>query len=98
MEKMSPIFGEGISTEKIKKRNYSETKSRDMRFYIIPLVFVGSVVLILIRLFFLQVIQGNYFRTLSDTNRIKTILIHAPRGIIFDRDKKPLVYNVPGFR
>ena len=50
------------------------------------------------RLFFLQVLAGQYYRDLSDNNRIRTQIIHAPRGIIFDRNGKPLVYNVPGYR
>jgi penicillin-binding protein 2 len=50
------------------------------------------------RLFFLQVIKGDSYRKLSDSNRTRTIPIHAPRGIIFDRQGVPLVFNTPGFR
>ncbi len=99
MEKIGPIFGEFISTEKIKKRNYQDGGNpRDSRYYLIPVILALGVFILIIRLFFVQVVQGNYYRSLSDTNRIKTIVIHAPRGVIFDRNKKPLVYNVPGFR
>ena len=44
------------------------------------------------------VTQGAYFQNLSNNNRIRTEIIHAPRGTIFDRNGKPLVYNVPGYR
>lgn len=100
MDKIGPIFGESITTEKIKRRgNYGDGESpRGMRFYLVPVVMLLSVLLILIRLFSLQVIKGNYYRNLADNNRIKTIIIHAPRGTIFDRNGKPLVFNVPGFR
>jgi penicillin-binding protein 2 len=100
MDKISPIFGESISTGKIKRRNYGDEydKPRGLRFYLVPIAIIGVVFFIIIRLFFLQVVQGSYYRMLSDGNRIKTILIHAPRGVIFDRNGKPLVYNVPGFR
>lgn len=54
--------------------------------------------LLFARLFFLQVIEGYYYKYLSDNNRTKTVVIHAPRGIIFDRNGIPLVYNLPGFR
>lgn len=97
MEKTGPLFGEGISTEKIKRRNY-EDGGGGIHSYFIPVFLILAVLLILTKLFFLQIISGNYYRTLSDTNRIKTIIIHAPRGIIFDRAGKPLVFNVPGFR
>ncbi len=99
-KKISPIFGEFISTEKIKRRgNYHDHGSpREARFYLIPVILIVAISIVIFRLFFVQVVQGSYYRTLSDTNRIKTIVIHAPRGVIFDRNGKPLVFNVPGFR
>ncbi|MEK9176300.1 MAG: hypothetical protein AAB520_02535, partial [Patescibacteria group bacterium] len=99
MDKIGPIFGESISTEKIKRRNYGDpVSSRGMRYYFIPLILVIAITLLVVRLILLQVIQGNYYRNLANSNRIKTIIIHAPRGTIFDRSGNPLVYNVPGFR
>lgn len=99
MDKIGPIFGESISTGKIKRRNYEDLeKPRGLRFYLVPILIITVMFFIVVRLFFLQVVQGNYYRMLSDGNRIKTILIHAPRGVIFDRNGKPLVFNVPGFR
>ena len=99
MDKIGPIFGESISTEKIKRRNYGDpVSSRGMRYYFIPLILVIAITLLVVRLILLQVIQGNYYRNLANSNRIKTIIIHAPRGTIFDRSRNPLVYNVPGFR
>lgn len=62
----------------------------------ISLFFVFAV--LFLRVFFLQVIKGEYFRILSDQNRTKTIAINAPRGIVFDRNKTPLVFNEPGYR
>src|SRR3990172_12725898 len=100
MEKISPIFGESISTEKIKRRgNYHESeKEGDTRFYLVPLILVVTVTLVFARLIYLQIVHGNYYRNLSEQNRIKTIIVHAPRGVILDRNDKPLTYNVPGFR
>lgn len=100
MEKISPIFGESITTERIKRKgNYHESeKERDTRFYLVPLILLITVILVSARLFYLQIVHGNYYRNLSEQNRIKTIVIHAPRGVILDRNDKPLTYNVPGFR
>jgi penicillin-binding protein 2 len=64
----------------------------------LPFFAVLLFAVLLFRLFFLQVIQGYYYRYLSDNNRTKTVTIHAPRGIILDRNGVPLVYNLPGFR
>lgn len=99
MDKISPIFGENISTTGKRRKSYEEKETpRGLRFYLVPVIIVVTVFVLLMRLFFLQVVQGSYYRMLSDGNRIKTIKIHAPRGIIFDRNGKPMVYNVPGFR
>lgn len=51
-----------------------------------------------IRLFHLQVVQGKENRELADSNRIQIKVIHAPRGVIYDRNGKILAENNPGFR
>lgn len=57
-----------------------------------------GVLILLGRLFELQIIFGVQNRRVAEGNRIKKIVNPAPRGIIFDRNKKPLVRNVPVFR
>lgn len=54
--------------------------------------------IIFLRLFHLQIIQGKVNRNLADGNRIQTKIIHAPRGVIFDRNGKILAANSPAFR
>lgn len=99
MEKIGPVFGESITTERIRRKGSSGQDSpQGFKFYLIPLILFVIGGLIILRLGFLQIIQGSYFRNLSDSNRTKTLIIHAPRGIIFDRFGQPLTYNVPGFR
>lgn len=49
---------------------------------------------LLARLFELQIIQGNYFRGLSDGNRVRTVVIPAPRGRILARGGEELVGNI----
>ncbi len=49
------------------------------------------------RIFFLQIVQGKSFRQLSDSNRIRSQAILAPRGLIADRNGQPLVQNVASF-
>lgn len=53
--------------------------------------------LLISRLWYLQVIRGEYFRNLSENNRTRTIRTVAPRGYIYDRDGKVLVRNRPSF-
>ncbi len=45
------------------------------------------------RLIELQIIQGNYYRALSDGNRVRKVLIPAPRGRILARGGEELVGN-----
>jgi penicillin-binding protein 2 len=51
-----------------------------------------------IRLFHLQVAEGKTNRELADSNRIQVKVIHAPRGVIYDRNGKILAQNEPAFR
>lgn len=64
-------------------------------------IFRGIVFLFFIllgaRVFYLQIARGEYYSELSRENRIRAIAIKAPRGIIYDRNGKKLVNNVPSF-
>ncbi|MCX6724560.1 MAG: penicillin-binding transpeptidase domain-containing protein [Candidatus Shapirobacteria bacterium] len=50
------------------------------------------------RLFELQIIFGNKNWALAEGNRIKREILPAPRGMIYDRHSKELVRNVPIYR
>lgn len=69
-----------------------------MREFLLPVFLCLAIFFLLGKLFSLQVVQGSYYRNLSNANRFRTMIIHAPRGVIFDRDGNPLVFNIPGFR
>lgn len=99
MVKTGVAFGDYIFKDSSKRKSwdYEKNDSSSRNWFIIILgVFVFFV--LFARLFFLQVVQGAYYRYLSNNNRTRTIAIHAPRGIIFDRNGMPLVFNIPGFR
>lgn len=51
-----------------------------------------------LRLFHLQIVEGKTNRDLADGNRIQVKIIHAPRGVIYDRNGQVLAANSPGFR
>jgi len=50
------------------------------------------------RLWYLQIVQGEYYRKQSDIQRLATVAIPASRGIIYDRAGTPLVRNIPSFK
>jgi penicillin-binding protein 2 len=98
MVKIGPAFGDYVRLEKSQKHPGDFRRNYSVRNYLLPAILIIGVIIIITRLFFLQIIEGKNYRELSDSNRTKTIPIHAPRGIIFDRGGIPLVFNVPGFR
>ncbi len=93
-------FGDQIFNEKIKrKRSYdSSSRSSQIRGGLMLIFILVSTILIAVKLLGLQILQGAYYKNLSNSNRIRTQIIHAPRGTLFDRNGKALVYNVPGYR
>jgi penicillin-binding protein 2 len=59
------------------------------------IVFVALGIL-LVRLWFLQVIAGERYTERAEANRLRTIRVEAPRGAIVDREGRPLVTNRTG--
>lgn len=101
MNKRRPVghaFSDHVFEEHIKrKRGFSGPRYQNF-FRFIPLLILCLVfALLAMRLFTLQVVRASYYSRLSDENRIRTILIPAPRGIIFDRNGNALVRNIPAF-
>ncbi len=47
------------------------------------------------KVFSLTVLEGEKYQLASTKNSLRALVIPAPRGTIFDRYGKPLVYNVP---
>ncbi len=60
-------------------------------------VIIAIFILLALRLWQLQILQGKEYRRLSEANRLRIVNIPAPRGIIFDRNGIPLVKNSPYF-
>lgn len=62
------------------------------RQYVIRFIFIGVAALILIRLFFLQNFEDKYKIMANDIAIYKKV-VYPPRGIIYDRKGKPMLYN-----
>ena len=67
------------------------------RFLIFALVVVLGISGLTARLFYLQVVDGGRLATLSTKNRTVLEAVKAPRGLIYDRNGRALVTNVPTF-
>ena len=67
------------------------------RFAAVGLVVVLVVCLLTTRLFYLQVMQGGYFAGLSEDSQSASVPLAAARGLIYDRNGRPLAINVPSY-
>ena len=54
--------------------------------------------LLIVRLYYLQVIDGEKYKTLSDENRISTRVLIPPRGRVYDRNGEILASNEQNFQ
>jgi len=62
------------------------------RSYIIRLIFIGLFIVMLVRLFNLQVTSDKY-QELAQNNAIFRKTVYPPRGFVYDRNGKPIVNN-----
>ncbi|MEW6582449.1 MAG: penicillin-binding protein 2 [Actinomycetota bacterium] len=66
------------------------------RLAVLGAVVLAALAVLLLRLWFLQVIGGAEFERQATDNRIRTVSVEAPRGVITDRNGKELVRNRAG--
>lgn len=86
-----------IGVTRLSRRDESDLngfKKKALYSFVVVIVFFAVIVT---RLWFLQVDQGDYFNQLADSNRVRSIEIAAPRGNIYDRNGREIVTNRPSF-
>ena len=72
-----------------------QIREYQFRFRYLYIALFAAFFILLSRLWYLQIMNGEKFRTYAEENRIKKVKITSPRGMIFDRNKKLLVDNRP---
>ncbi len=72
----------------------ADIQGRLLLIRIVVLIIVG---LLVVRLWQLQVRDGDYYRNLSHDNRTRSVLLHPVRGFIYDRNGILLANNIPSF-
>jgi len=65
--------------------------------YILSGFFILLITLYGLRLYYLQIIKGEFFLNQAENNRIRIEPVSAPRGIIYDRQGTILVDNRPAY-
>lgn len=81
-------------------KNYLKTVNSDwfnQRITGVILFISAAFAVLFIRVFYLQVIEGEAYRVLSENNSIRLQSVDAPRGLIFDANRSLLVDNRPSF-
>jgi penicillin-binding protein 2 len=63
----------------------------------VSLIILMVFAMLFLRLIYLQLIKGEEYRRLSETNCVRLESIKSSRGLIYDRNKKLLVENRPAF-
>ncbi len=64
---------------------------------IILILFIICFVVLSVKLFYMQIIRGNYYRNISEHQRTNTAHERAPRGLIYDTNGKIIVNNIPNY-
>ncbi|HUZ80714.1 MAG TPA: penicillin-binding transpeptidase domain-containing protein, partial [Gaiellaceae bacterium] len=77
---------------------YRLTPQTALRVAILAFLALGVFAVLFLRLWALQVLSGDRYLAQANDNRVRTLLLEAPRGPILDRNGHILVENVPGTR
>jgi len=62
-------------------------------FSFLSFTFLLVALVFLIKFGDLQIIHGSFYKDRSENNKLKQILVLAPRGIVYSRDGKKLIWN-----
>ena len=79
------------------KDNEKESRLVHLRIYTSVAIIILLVMVLVVRLFYLQVVRHEHFITLSQSNRVKVLPIPPIRGLIFSRDNVLVADNQPSF-
>jgi penicillin-binding protein 2 len=69
------------------------TNRLNLRIAILGAVVVAAIATVLLRLWSLQILDGQHYRTLAQDHGVLDVRVHPPRGEILDRNGKVLVDN-----
>lgn len=84
----------GISDPGLQSTGLADIQGRLLLVRVVVVIIVG---LLVVRLWQLQVRDGDYYRNLSHDNRTRSVLLHPVRGFIYDRNGVLLANSVPSF-
>ncbi|TAK29370.1 MAG: penicillin-binding protein 2 [Chloroflexota bacterium] len=80
-----------------RRRRKDEARALRRRFLLLRGVIMIAFLVLAVQLWRLQVVEGQQYRAKAEENRLRLDTIRAPRGVIYDRNRSPLVRNVASF-
>lgn len=83
--------------ESLKPNDNKRVDMRDNRLRILQRFLVLSMMLLVLRLAYMQIGHQFHYLALANRNRVDTYATPSPRGTIFDRDMRALVFDRPAF-
>lgn len=85
------------NVSRIEQINEIELAELKQRINIVTIIILGFVLVLVVRLWFLQILRGADYDRLSENNRVRVQTIVAPRGNIQDRHGNVIIANRPYF-
>ncbi len=70
---------------------------RTKRLFILTIIYTALVFLLIGRLWYIQVVMGEHYKSVAQGNRVRFLRLKATRGLIYDRSGAPLAVNLPSF-
>ena len=65
------------------------------RLWVVQILVVLLLAVLGVRLYYLQLVRGAHYAEIAQNQRIRLLPIPAPRGVIYDREMRPLVDSRP---
>ncbi len=79
-------------------RNGEKSRIVMRRTLVIMFFNIIAFMVIIVRLYFLQVVEADKYRVMSDENRISTRFLVPPRGLVYDRNGEIIARNEQDFQ
>src|SRR5688572_25959498 len=74
-----------------------DRRSVTVRLVILQVSFAVMFTILAFSFWYLQVVQWDKYLELAENNHQRTISLRAPRGVLYDRDLRPMVENRSSF-
>lgn len=94
---MLTILGGGTKFKSPKRPRLTPAATIRLRFWGLRVAVFLLFGVLIIQLWRLQVIEGRVYQTRAEVNRVRLQTIPPIRGVVFDRNGRQLVRNVPSF-